>query len=115
MPPDAPTDNDVGRVALAFAEALARRDWTSARSFLSADFLDDNDQPADLEREYDQMTAYWDKPAESVELASADSEWADVHIDSTSASYGGVLEGVAVRVEMEAGQRKITRVIWGRP
>jgi len=115
MPPDAPTENDVARVALAFAEALARRDWDTARSFLSAEFLDDNDEPADLEREYDQMTSYWDKPAESVKLTSADSEWAFVAIDSTSASYGCVLEGVAVQVEMEAGQPKITRVVWGRP
>jgi hypothetical protein len=115
MSPDAPTDSDVGRVALAFAEALARRDWNAARSFLSAEFLDDNDEPADLEREYDQMTSYWDKPAETVKLISADPEWAFVAIDSTSASYGCVLEGVAVQVEMEAGQPKITRVVWGRP
>jgi hypothetical protein len=115
MQPVEPTDKDVARVGLAFAEALARRDWATARSFLTADFLDENDQPADLEREYCQMTAYWDKPAESVTLDSADSAWVFVNIVSTSASYGCVLEGVGVRFEMEGRKPKITRVVWGRP
>lgn len=115
MQPVEPTDKHVARVGLAFAESLIRHDWATARSYLSAAFLDENNQPADLERDYKNMTAYWDKPVESVKLASADSEWAFVAIDSTSADNGCVSEAVCVRVELEAGQPRITRIIWGRP
>src|SRR5688572_30535026 len=97
MPPEPPVESPVTRVALAFATALARGDWPTAHAMLAPALRDDM-QPAELKRQYDQMTSYWDKPVTSVELGLADSERAYVAIYSQSDAYGTVQEAVDVRV-----------------
>ncbi len=71
MQPEHPAETEVTRVALAFATALARGEWSAAHSMLAPRLRDDW-QPADLQRMYGKMTSYWDKPATSVEIGIAD-------------------------------------------
>lgn len=114
MPPEPPSETDVARVAVAFAEALARGDWAAAHAML-APSLRDHLQPSDLKWQFDQMTSYWDKPVTSVALGSADSERAYVAIYSDSESCGIVQESVDVRVVRNGGRRLIDHIVWGRP
>jgi hypothetical protein len=114
MPPDPPGESEVARVAVAFAEALARGDWSAAHAMLAPSLRDD--WPAsDLKREFAEMTSYWDKPPTSVKLGHADSERAYVAIYSESASYGTVQEAVDVRVIDDNGHWLIDDIVWGRP
>jgi hypothetical protein len=114
MSSEGSAESAVARVALAFAEALVRRDWSIAHTML-APSLRDGWQPAELEREYCEMTSYWDRPAESVELASADSQRAYVAIKSSSEQFGAVQEAVDVRVVREGDRWLIDDIVWGRP
>lgn len=61
------------------------------------------------------MTSYWDRPAESIELGSLDSERVYVAIYSSSEHFGTVQEAVDVRVVHEAGRWLIDHIVWGRP
>jgi hypothetical protein len=101
-------------VALAFAEALVRGDWSAAHTML-APALRDDWQASDLRREFDEMTSYWDKPANSVKLGLADGERAYVSISSVSDQYGTVHEAVDVRVIQDGDHWLIDDIVWGRP
>jgi hypothetical protein len=107
-------ESAVARIALAFAEALARGDWTAAHEWLAPPLRDDC-QASDLQREFDEMTSYWDKPADSVKLGSADGERVYVSIASVSAQYGTVQEAVDVRVIRDGDRWLIDDIVWGRP
>src|SRR6476619_6205494 len=61
------------------------------------------------------MTSDWDRPAESVELASADSQRAYVAIQSSSEQFGAVREAVDVRVVREGDRSLIDDIVRGRP
>ena len=114
MPPEPPAESEVTRVALAFAEALARGDWSAAQAMLAPSLRDDW-QAADLKREFGDMTSYWDKPPTEVKLGLADSERAYVAIYSQSASYGTVQEAVDVRVIRDDDRWLVDDIVWGRP
>ncbi|MDR3637004.1 MAG: hypothetical protein P4L84_24585 [Isosphaeraceae bacterium] len=101
-------------MALAFAKALARGDWSAAHSML-APSLRGGWQPSDLKRAFGAMTSYWEKPANSVELGVTDSERAHVAIYSLSEWAGTVQEAVDVRVINEDGRWLIDDIVWGRP
>ena len=111
MPSEYPTETEVARVALAFAGALTRSDWSAAHAVLTPR-LRNNWQPLDLQREYNVMTSYWDKPAMSVELVSEDAEWVYVAIRSLVALDN---EAVYVRVVRANSRWFIDDVVWGRP
>jgi hypothetical protein len=114
MPPESSPESEVTRVAVAFAEALARGDWSGAHQMLAPSLRDDW-QAAELKREFGEMTSYWDKPPTEVKLGLADSERAYVAIYSESASYGTVQEAVDVRVVRQDGRWLIDDIVWGRP
>jgi hypothetical protein len=114
MAPYESSESEVARVGLSFAEALARGDWSSAHMMLAPSLRGDW-QPLDLRREYEEMTSYWDKPANSVKLGLLDSERVHVGIYSSSDHYGTVLEAVNVRVVQEYGHWLIDDIVWGRP
>jgi hypothetical protein len=114
MLPEEARESEVARVASAFAEALARRDWSAAHGML-ASTLRKHLQPSDLKREFDSMTSYWDRPAKTVKLGLADSERAYVAIYSESEHYGTVQEAVDVRVVDEGPSLLIDDIVWGRP
>ena len=111
MPSEYPTETEVARVALTFAEALTRNDWSTAHAILTPR-LRNNWQPSDLQREYNAMTSYWDNPATSVELVSEDTEWVYVAIRSLVALDN---EAVYVRVVPANSGWFIDDVVWGRP
>jgi hypothetical protein len=112
MPPEPPAQSEVARVAFAFAEALARGDWSAAHAMLAPPFRDDW-QAADLKREFGEMTSYWDKPPTSVKLLDvADSERAYVAIYADS---GSLQEAVDVRVIRDHDHWLIDDIVWGRP
>jgi hypothetical protein len=114
MPPKEARSSAVTRVALAFAEALARSDWSAAHGMLASS-LRANCQPSDLKHEFESMTSYWDGPAKSVELGLADSERAYVAIYSES-EFGGInQEAVDVRVVDQGPDLLIDDIVWGRP
>jgi hypothetical protein len=104
----------VMRVAVAFAEALARGDWSAAHAMLAPPCQDDW-QASDLRREFEEMTSYWDTPTSSIELGSADGERAYVSISSVSDEYGTVNEAVDVRVIAHGDRWLIDDIVWGRP
>src|SRR5580693_322998 len=114
MIPEQPAETDVTRMALAFAHALVRGDWSAAHAMLAPPLRDDW-QPSDLQREFFEMTRYWENPPTSVELGFADSERAYVAIYSVSHSNGTVQEAVDVHVICEDGRWLIDEIIWGRP
>lgn len=114
MLPQQPRESEAARVGLAFGEALARGDWSTAHALLAKSLRYDW-QPSDLRRRYDKMIAYWDRPAEAVTLGSVDSEYVYVGIYSRSDVIGVLQEGVAVRVIQEGDRWLIDDVIWGRP
>jgi hypothetical protein len=114
MPPEQPAQIEVTHVALAFAQALAGGEWPAAHAML-APALRDDWQPSDLQREFGEMTSYWNKPATSVSLGLADSERAYVAIYSDSESYGTVQEAVDVRVIQHDDRWLIDDIVWGRP
>ena len=114
MKPQQPKDSEVARVGLAFAEALACGNWSAAHAMLATSLRDDC-QPSDLQREFLEMTSYWDRPAESVELGIVDSERVYVAIYSSSKHLGTVQEAVDVRVVHETGRWLIDHIVWGRP
>lgn len=114
MPPEEPTDSEIARVAVAFADALIKNDWAAAHAMLAPSLRDDW-QPLDLKKEFDEMTAYWDRPPVSVELAAADSERAYVAIYGASESGGTVQEAVDVRVVCQDRRWVIDQIVWGRP
>jgi hypothetical protein len=114
MLPGEPKETAVARVALAFAEALARSDWSAAHAILAPRLRDDW-QPSDLKREFEQMTSYWDRPATAVKLGLVDSELAYVAIYSDSEHCGIVQEAVDVHVVDEGQGWFIDGIVWGRP
>jgi hypothetical protein len=109
-----PPESEVARVAMAFVEALVRGDWPAAHAMLAPP-LRDQCPPGALHRQYAAMTSYWDKPPESLKLASADSERAYVALYSTSETVGTVQEGVDVSVVRQDGRWLIDDIVWGRP
>ena len=111
MPPEFSPESEVTRVAVAFAEALARGDWSGAHGMLAASLRDDW-QAAELKREFEKMTSYWDEPPTEVKLGPADSERAYVAIYAES---GSVQEAVDVRVIQDEGHWLIDDIVWGRP
>lgn len=74
--------------------------------------LRDDWQTADLKRQFEQMTSYWDGPPTDVKLGLADSERAYVAIYGES---GSVQEAVDVRVIQDDGHWLIDDIVWGRP
>ena len=111
MPSEYPTETEVARAALAFAEALTRSDWSKAHAILTPR-LRNSWQPTELQREYNAMTSYWDNPATSVELVSEGSEWVYVAIRGPEALDN---EAVYVRVVCADSRWLIDDIVWGRP
>lgn len=106
------------KVGLAFAKAIVGGDYVLAHRMLARQLRDDL-QPDDLKAHYEQMTSYWDAPADQIEVSYVDPPWASwpgkeesdvgwayVSIDS---------EQVCVRVVIESGHHLIAQVEWGRP
>ena len=114
MPRESSPESAVTRVGVAFAEALARGDWSSAHEML-VPWLRDDWQASDLMREFGEMTSYWDKPPTEVKLGLADSARAYVAIYSESASHGTIQAAVDVRVIQDDGRWLIDDIVWGRP
>ena len=108
------TSSEVARIGLAFAEALVRGDWSAAHAMLVPS-LRDGWQPSDLHREFEAMTSYWDRTAESIEPGRADSDRVYVAIYSKSEDFGIVQEAVEVRVVQHTGRWLIDDIVWGRP
>lgn len=117
---------EAARIGLAFARALANGQFDVAHEML-APSLRDKCQPKDLRSDYEQMTSYWDAPANHVEVSSAgesfddwpekderDLGWAFVAIDSLT-DEGCWLEAVWVRIVDVSGRRLIAEIVWGRP
>jgi hypothetical protein len=114
MQPQDAHQSPAAKVAVAFATSLVAGDFENAHRMLVAELRDDM-QPADLRSHYVQMTGYWDAPADTIELASIDDEWAFVSIDSRPPDRGSCLEAVTLRMVEESAQFRIAEIIWGRP
>src|SRR5690348_16802445 len=117
-------DFRAAEVAMSFARALAKGDFDAAYRLLAPSLRDDLSL-SDLRSHYEQMTSYWNAPADSVELRSVDNEgvdwpgkdehdmaWAFIAIDSLACSG---LEAINVRVVREAGRCFVGEIVWGRP
>jgi hypothetical protein len=117
----------VAKVGLAFAKALVSGDYVGAHRLLARQ-LRNNLQPDDLKAHYEQMTSYFDRPVNRIEVSyvdppgstwpgkeESDLGWAYVSIDSIPPDAGACLEAVCVRVVFESGHRLIAQVEWGRP
>jgi len=126
MEPNESENPEVAKIGLAFARALANGQFDIAYEML-APSLRNKCQPKDLKSDYEQMTSYWDAPADHVEFKSVgesfddwpekgekDLGWAFVAIASHSES-GAFLEAVNVRVVDVSGRRLIAEIVWGRP
>jgi hypothetical protein len=109
-----PNQSPAAKVALAFATRLVAGDFAAAHRLLAPELRDDM-QPGDLKYHYTQMTVYWDAPADTIEVASIDGDWAFVSIDSRPPDRGSCLEAVTLRIVEQAGQCLISEIVWGRP
>ena len=115
-----------GRVALAFAQALACGDFQKAHRMLSP-ILREDFPPSKLKHEYEQMFSYaGDTKATEVDVIGAmqswpskedtDVGWAYASISGPDPIHGGFWnEAVAVIVEDNNGRLFIREIVWGRP
>jgi hypothetical protein len=114
----------VGKIGLAFANALASGDFESAHRMLVSSLRDDL-QPHDLKAQYDEMTSYWTAPADKIELSlvsDANSDWRGKEVRGAGWAFVAInslacssLEGIYVVVMQEGGQNFIGDIVWGRP
>jgi|SRR5436305_1498063 hypothetical protein len=127
MDPEESENPEVARIGLAFARSLAEGRYEDAFKLLAPSLLDDL-QPRDLMVEYEQMTSYWDAPANRIYVVHADPPtaewpgkgdndmgWTYVSIELPTASGGVNLEAVFVRVARIGARRLIAQIEWGRP
>src|SRR5690348_7075909 len=126
MEPEQSENPEAATIGLAFARALVNGQFDIAYEML-APSLRNKCQPEDLKSDYEQMTSYWDAPADHVEVTSVgetsddwpekdekDSGWVFVAIDSNSGSWAW-LEAADVRVVDVSGRKLIAEIVWGRP
>lgn len=114
----------IGNVALAFARALVAGEYTAAQALLASSVHGEL-KPSDLKAQYEQMTGYWAAPADDITLICVrgptewdgkdDVGWAVVAIYSHPPNDSVAQEAVSVRVTNEAGQLRISDIVWGRP
>jgi hypothetical protein len=121
-----PGQTEHGRVALAFASALAKGDFQAACQMLTAR-LRRQYGPADLAKRYGGMVELYHagfQPAKRIQVTTTmedwptkkrgDIGWAYVSITGDFAR-GSWCEAVAVVVTKERDQLRVREVEWGRP
>ena len=69
MEPEQSDNPEAATIGLAFARALVNGQFDIAYGML-APSLRNKCQPEDLKSDYEQMTSYWDAPADHVEVTS---------------------------------------------
>lgn len=116
-----PNKTLVGKIALAFAQALVHRDFETAHALLSSG-LRDEWTPRRLEEELTRMVAYGKGQPDQVELISVDDmrEWQTRQDSDIGWAYVAIAgddfnEAVSVVVSLEGDHRVIRNIEWGRP
>jgi hypothetical protein len=76
MTPVEGDDSPAARLALAFAHALAKRDFQAAYRMLVPSQRDDLSAD-ELKGRYEQMVSYWTAPPDRIKLATVVEDWPD--------------------------------------
>lgn len=114
-----PSGSRQGRVAAAFARALASGRYEEAHRLLSRKLASESDV-AELRRQYESMIGYGEGPATNVMVMFAMDHWPDEQSGDVGwahvAIWGeGFSEAVTVVVADEEGRAVIRVLEWGRP
>jgi hypothetical protein len=114
-----PAGSRQGKVAAAFARALASEQYELAHRLLSRTLASQLDI-ATLRNEYESMIQYGRGPATDVRVMVALDYWPDKQRGDIGWAYASIAgedfsEGVTVTVAEEGGNAVIRELEWGRP
>ena len=109
-----PSETEHGKLALEFANALVKGDYSLAQSLIHIN------EEVNLEAEFMEMIEYGDGPVTCVELMNEKVSWSARQEDDIGWAYvalagEGFSEAVSVVVSKRNGSVKITDIEWGRP
>jgi hypothetical protein len=115
----APGETRQGKVGLAFARALAARQFEQAHQLLSTS-LASRYSVEKLRSEYEGMVSYGNGPATVVEVVTVMDDWPARQAGDVGWAYVAIVgddfsEAVTVTVAEESGKLVIRDVQWGRP
>ncbi len=114
-----PAGSRQGKVAGAFARALAAKQYVQAHGFLAKDLAARIDV-ATLGKQYEDMVSYGSGPATDVIVIFAMDHWPDKRPGDIGWAYAAISgpdfsEAVTVTVADEGGKAVIRQLEWGRP